>query len=239
MLSDRRQRVLAALIEEYVARAMPIGSRTLTERYRFGVSPATIRNELSALEEDGYISQPHTSAGRIPTDFGYRTFVDNLVESGEIGEDSTAAEALKALKEQATELDDLLEKTSAALSRFTDCLSVVAPPDFSHPRRLGIMSLMRQPEFAYTEALLPIMQVLEDDTVLLHVLDSTAPEGLDPQVRIGRENETENLSGVSVVACRYGYGPDGGIVAVIGPTRMDYTKALAAVRLASKTLGNE
>ena len=101
------------------------------------------------------------------------------------------------------------------------------------------MSLMRQPEFAYTEALLPIMQVLEDDTVLLHVLDSTAPEGLDPQVRIGRENETENLSGVSVVACRYGYGPDGGIVAVIGPTRMDYTKALAAVRLASKTLGNE
>ena len=239
MLSDRRQRVLAALIEEYVARAMPIGSRTLTERYRFGVSPATIRNELSALEEDGYISQPHTSAGRIPTDFGYRTFVDNLVESGEIGEDNTAAEALKTLKEQATELDDLLEKTSAALSRFTDCLSIVAPPDLSHPRRLGIMSLMRQPEFAYTEALLPIMQVLEDDTVLLHVLDSTASDGLDPNVRIGRENETEQLSGVSVVACRYGYGPDGGIVAVIGPTRMDYTKALAAVRLASKTLGNE
>ena len=81
MLSDRRQRVLAALIEEYVAQALPVGSRTLTERYRLGVSPATVRNELSYLEENGYISQPHTSAGRIPTDFGYRAFVDNLLES--------------------------------------------------------------------------------------------------------------------------------------------------------------
>ena len=128
MLSDRRQRVLAALIEEYVARAMPVGSRTLTERYRFGVSPATIRNELSALEEEGYISQPHTSAGRIPTDFGYRTFVDGIIESGAISEDSEDAEALGNLRQSAKELDDLLQKTSAALARFTDCLSIVAGP---------------------------------------------------------------------------------------------------------------
>ena len=82
MLSDRRQRVLAALIEEYVARALPVGSRTLTERYQLGVSPATVRNELSVLEDGGYIAQPHTSAGRIPTDAGYRAFVDNLLVSG-------------------------------------------------------------------------------------------------------------------------------------------------------------
>lgn len=239
MLSDRRQRVLAALIEEYVARALPVGSRTLTERYRFGVSPATIRNELSALEEEGYISQPHTSAGRIPTDFGYRTFVDDLIESGDIGTDDEADEAIGRLRESAQELDDLLDRTSKALSRFTDCLSVVTPPGYAHPSRTGIMSLMRQPEFAYTETLLPVMQVLEDDTILLHVLDSTAPSSDGPQVRIGSENETEQLSGVSVVACRYGIGPNGGIVAVIGPTRMDYTKALAAVRIASKTLGDD
>ncbi len=240
MLSDRRQRVLAALIEEYVARALPVGSRTLTERYRFGVSPATIRNELSALEEEGYISQPHTSAGRIPTDFGYRTFVDDLVESGALASDEQADEAIGRLRESAAELDDLLDRTSRALSQFTDCLSVVTPPGVSHPSRTGIMSLMRQPEFAYTETLLPIMQVLEDDTVLLHVLDATAPaDDEGPQVRIGAENEAEQLSGVSVVACRYGIGPEGGIVAVIGPTRMNYTKALAAVRIASKTLGDE
>ena len=239
MLSDRRQRVLSALVEEYVARAMPVGSRTLTEHYGLGVSPATVRNELSALEEDGYISQPHTSAGRIPTDFGYRTFVDDLVESGALAEDGEAAEKLENLRQCAKELDDLLERTSKALSEFTDCLSVVTPPGYAHPRRLGIMTLMRQPEFAYTESLLPIMQVLEDDTVLLHVLDATATDEEDPQVRIGTENETTQLSGVSVVACRYGVGVNGGIVAVIGPTRMDYTKALTAVRIASRTLGEE
>lgn len=239
MLSDRRQRVLAALIEEYVARALPVGSRTLTERYRFGVSPATIRNELSALEDEGYIKQPHTSAGRVPTDFGYRTFVNDLIESGAIAQDERAGEAIGRLKETARELDDLLDRTSKALSQFTDCLSVVTPPGYAHPARTGIMSLMRQPEFMYTETLLPIMQVLEDDTVLLHVLDTTASSDDGPKVRIGSENEAEQLSGVSVVACRYGIGPDGGIVAVIGPTRMDYTKALAAVRIASMTLGNE
>ena len=243
MLSDRRQRVLAALIEEYVARALPVGSRTLTERYQFGVSPATIRNELSALEEEGYISQPHTSAGRVPTDYGYRTFVDRLIESGGAagagGEADVDADELGKLREQASELDNLLEKTSAALAKFTDCLSVVAGPEQPHPARLGIMSLMRQPEFAYTEALLPIMQVLEDDTVLLHVLDTTAPAPYEPQVRIGSENDAEQLSGVSVVACRYGCDADGGIVAVIGPTRMNYNKALTAVRLASKALGQD
>ena len=239
MLSDRRQKVLAALIEEYVARALPVGSRTLTERYRFGVSPATIRNELSALEDEGYISQPHTSAGRVPTDFGYRTFVDDLIESGAAGNIDPAGDEIARLRETARELDDLLERTSKAISQFTDCLSVVTPPGYAHPSTTGILSLMRQPEFAYTENLLPIMQVLEDDTVLLHVLDATVPQSDGPQVRIGKENEAEQLSGVSVVACRYGIGADGGIVAVIGPTRMNYTKALAAVRIASEALGDE
>ena len=230
---------MAALIEEYVARALPVGSRTLTERYGLGVSPATIRNELSALEDEGYIKQPHTSAGRVPTDYGYRTFVDDLIDTQALSDDPDAVEKIEKLKQTASEIDDLLERTSRALSEFTDCLSVVTPPGYAHPRRLGIMSLMRQPEFVQTESLLPIMQVLEDDTVLLHVLDSTAASDDAPHVRIGKENETEQLSGVSVVACRYGVGPDGGIVAVIGPTRMDYTKALAAVRVASRTLGEE
>jgi len=229
---------LAALIEEYVARALPVGSRTIAEHYDLGVSSATVRNDLSALEEEGYISQPHTSAGRVPTDHGYRAFVDELVESGVLDEDEKATETIESLKQSASELDDLLERTSKALSQFTDCLSVVTPPDLTHPRRLGILSLMRQPEFTYTEALLPVMQVLEDDTVLLHVLDSTASDD-SPQVRIGKENESEQLSGVSVVACRYGIGADGGIVAIIGPTRMNYTKALTAVRIASRTLSDE
>ena len=100
-------------------------------------------------------------------------------------------------------------------------------------------SLMRKPEFASSLALLPVMQVLEDDTVLLEVLDATAPHDESTGVRIGSENVTEYLSGVSVVASRYGRGEGEGIVAVIGPTRMDYSKVYNAVRLASRALGED
>ena len=239
MLSDRRQRVLAALIEEYVACAMPVGSRTLTERYELGVSSATVRNELSMLEDEGYISQPHTSAGRVPTDHGYRAFVDNLVKTGAISDDPTTQQALENLRQSARELDDLLERTSNELAHLTECLTIVAPNAFERPRSTGISSLMRQPEFAYTQSLIPIMQVLEDDTVLFQVLDATAQSSGTPRVRIGSENETEELSGVSVVASRFGRGDEEGIVAVIGPTRMDYSRVLKAVRMASKTLTEE
>lgn len=239
MLSNRRQRVLAALIEEYVARALPVGSRTLTERYELGVSPATIRNELSALEYEGYLSQPHTSAGRIPTDIGYRAFVDDLIASGAIKDDEQSREAVVQLRNSARELDELFVQTSSALARLTDCLSIVMPQDVSRTRRTGMSSLMRKPEFASSAALLPIMQVLEDDVVLLHILDSSAAVDDTPSVHIGSENESEQLAGVSVVASRYGTGDSAGIVAVIGPTRMDYSKVLQAVRIASKALGED
>lgn len=126
MLSDRRQIVLRALIEEYIARALPVGSRTLVERYNLGISSATVRNELSLLEEMGYLAQPHTSAGRIPTDFGYRAFVDELLSESDPdnGEDALARE----LRESASDLDDLMDRTSQALARFTDCMTLLVPP---------------------------------------------------------------------------------------------------------------
>ena len=79
MLNERRRRVLQALVEEYIDSAQPVGSKTLVDRYELGCSPATVRNELSILEETGFVFQPHVSAGRIPTDTGYRTFVDDLL----------------------------------------------------------------------------------------------------------------------------------------------------------------
>ena len=87
MLNDRRRRVLQALVEEYIASATPVGSQTLVSRYELGCSPATVRNELSILEETGFVVQPHVSAGRLPTDSGYRSFVDDLLVNGAPGYD--------------------------------------------------------------------------------------------------------------------------------------------------------
>ncbi|MBQ9068558.1 MAG: heat-inducible transcription repressor HrcA [Eggerthellaceae bacterium] len=338
MLSDRRQRVLAALIEEYVHHALPVGSRTLVENYHLGVSSATVRNELSVLEEAGYITQPHTSAGRIPTDFGYRSFVDDLFAS-ELGEgedaDDQARNAVEQARSAASEVDDLLQQTTAALARLTECLSIVVPPsslslqvrqvsfvsmtpyrvllvvvtengqvlnrtcDFAeevspddlgmaqqavnnlivgksladmraeidgglnqqlqnplvkimlgevlsclqgreagHAHRLGLSTLLQQPEFQHAKALVPVLQSLEDDTVLFELLDSVQGEG-KTVVRIGHENENELLSGVSVVASQFGNGSATGVVAVIGPTRMNYAQVIRAVRAARETLDSD
>ena len=78
MLEERRLAVLRAIVEDYVSTHEPVGSKALVERHHLGVSPATIRNDMAALEDEGFIAQPHTSAGRVPTDRGYRLFVDRL-----------------------------------------------------------------------------------------------------------------------------------------------------------------
>ena len=329
MLSDRRQIVLRALIEEYIARALPVGSRTLVERYNLGISSATVRNELSLLEEMGYLAQPHTSAGRIPTDFGYRAFVDELLSESDPdnGEDALARE----LRESASDLDDLMDRTSQALARFTDCMTLLVPPrilsvdirlvnlvlltpqrlltvivtedgqvfdrqmdlprDYSqdeigktqealnnilvgtslsstsgelplgasgvhddlfrmvmaeilaclkdqnaikaHP--LGISHLLGKPEFSDSSCLMPVLEELEGDTMLLRVFNDAAASE-EPVVRIGHENDSEALSSVSLIANRFGEAKHSGLILIVGPTRMDYSQVLKAVRAARNVL---
>ncbi len=120
-----------------------------------------------------------------------------------------------------------------------EVLSCLQESELSRTHRLGVSSLLTKPEFSQSQALLPVMQVLEDDTVLLHILDDAARQGAGvPSVRIGRENPAAELAGVSVVASRYGRGAAAGVVAVVGPTRMDYSKVIQAVRIASAALGD-
>lgn len=247
MLSDRRQRILRALIEEYVSHAMPVGSKTIAEQYDLGVSSATVRNELSALEEAGYITQPHTSAGRVPTDAGYREFVDDLLAEDRI--QSRVRDDMAAhMRASADALDGLMRQVSEELTRLTDCLSIVGCMDadageaevsLARKERLGLSSLMRKPEFQESSSLLPLMEILEDDTVYFKAFDeaSTSSDGF--AVRIGRENEDSSLVCVSVVAGVYGYGDARGVVAVIGPRRMDYGNVIGAVRAAQSILSTD
>ena len=247
MLSDRRQRILRALIEEYVSHAMPVGSKTIAEQYDLGVSSATVRNELSALEEAGYITQPHTSAGRVPTDAGYREFVDDLLAEDRL-QSSVRADMAARMRASADALDNLMRQVSEELTRLTDCLSIVGcmGPDcgeaevaLARKERLGLSSLMRKPEFQESSSLLPLMEILEDGTVYFKAFDeaSSATDGF--AVRIGRENEDSSLVCVSVVAGVYGYGDARGVVAVIGPRRMDYGNVIGAVRAAQSILSTD
>ena len=126
MLEDRRLAVLRAIVEDYVATHEPVGSKALVERHNLGVSPATIRNDMAALEEEGFIAQPHTSAGRIPTDLGYRLFVDRLSTVKPL----SAAErrAIERFLDDAVDLDDVMVRTVRLLAQVTQQVAMVQYP---------------------------------------------------------------------------------------------------------------
>ena len=126
MSEDRKLDVLRAIVEDYVATREPVGSRALVERHGLGVSPATIRNDMAALEEGGFIVQPHTSAGRVPTDKGYRLFVDRLSAVKPLsGAETRAIEDFLA---RAVDLDDVVDRAVRLLAQLTQQVAVVQYP---------------------------------------------------------------------------------------------------------------
>ncbi|WP_030145215.1 heat-inducible transcriptional repressor HrcA [Spirillospora albida] len=129
MLDDRKLAVLRAIVEDYVSTNEPVGSKALTDRHNLGVSPATIRNDMAVLEEQGYIAQPHTSAGRVPTDKGYRLFVDRLstIKPLSVAE----RRAIETFLTGAFDLDDVVSRTVRLLAQLTRQVAVVQYPSLS------------------------------------------------------------------------------------------------------------
>ncbi|OIJ25463.1 heat-inducible transcriptional repressor HrcA [Nocardioides luteus] len=141
MQNERRLSVLRAIVEDYVKTEEPVGSKALVERHGLGVSPATVRNDMAALEEEGYITAPHTSAGRVPTDKGYRLFVDRLTTVKPM----TAAEkrAIAGFLDGAVDLDDVVSRSTRLLSQLTRQVAVVQYPTLSRStvRHVELVSL--------------------------------------------------------------------------------------------------
>ena len=123
---DRRFEVLRAIVSDYVATREPVGSKSLVERHQLGVSPATIRNDMAVLEDEGYIAQPHTSAGRIPTDKGYRLFVDRLSQVKPLS--AGERRAIQSFLSEAVDLDDVLRRSVRLLAQLTSQVAVVQYP---------------------------------------------------------------------------------------------------------------
>ncbi len=130
VLDDRKLKVLYAIINSYVDSAEPIGSRTISKKYDLGVSSATIRNEMSDLEDLGYLSKPHSSAGRVPSDKGYRLYVNELLKLKASGNEdiNLNQKFMESLIKEANELDELIENAAKMLSSITSYTSVVASP---------------------------------------------------------------------------------------------------------------
>ena len=132
MLEERRLAVLRAIVEDYVSTHEPVGSKALVERHSLGVSPATIRNDMAALEEEGFIAQPHTSAGRVPTDRGYRLFVDRLSSVKPLS--PAERRAIHHFLDEAVDLDDVMVRTVRLLAQITKQVALVQYPSLQRSR---------------------------------------------------------------------------------------------------------
>jgi len=126
-MDERKRKILKAIVQDYIATAEPVGSRTISKKFDFGVSPATIRNEMSDLEEMGFIEQPHTSSGRIPSDLGYRYFVDCLMDPQVINEEEKKSINLE-ITNRLDEVKEVIEYTGKLISQITNLTSLVLGP---------------------------------------------------------------------------------------------------------------
>ena len=334
-LSDRERQVLLSIIEQHVLTALPVGSRTLSKSGELNLSPASIRNVMSDLEERGLIGHPHTSAGRIPTDLGYRYYVNSLMEGITISEDERSLIERQFEQSLPSAIEELVRKSSHILSKISHQLAIVSAPtlgrgilhrlelvqvasdkimvilsiksgivksiilqihtdvnrrqleDISNllnerlggltlqeiretfadrlrdagadddsiirlfvesserlfSERLendgvcidGMQSITQQPEFGNPERMRSFIELVENQNVIVHVLDSLGG-GSALTIRIGEENNDLLLSDYSIIASPYRFGQLSGTISIVGPKRMDYPRMIAIVDYLAKLI---
>lgn len=164
-MNERKKKILVAIIQDYIQTAEPVGSRTISRKYNLGVSPATIRNEMADLEDLGLIEQPHTSAGRIPSDLGYRYYVDYLMEPEQLTP-SQEELILRSYENKSQEIGKILVKTGQLMSQLTNYTSIVMAPRRGKPSKIKHIQLI---SMAPTQAMLIV--VLDNGSVHHQVID--------------------------------------------------------------------
>lgn len=232
----RQQKILEAIIEAFIQDALPVGSKHLSQNYDFKLSPATIRNEMAKLEKEGYIEQPHTSAGRVPTSRAYRMLVDQMKQ-----EKKMVVKAMKDLqvarkKYHLQKAKEKLYETVSVLSEVTQNISFATLPDKRGFFYFGISNILKKPEFmANPEKSTQVVEILENSLRdVISELDMT-DEGA---VYIGEENLLPQFQSCSLLAFPYSYQGFHGVIGLLGPTRMDYAYNLAALKAAVQLIVN-
>ena len=202
------------------------------------LSPATIRNEMADLEELGFIIQPHTSAGRIPTDLGYRFYVDHLMKSRQltIKEEEVVREGLSTVK---IDIEEAMHQTLKVLSHLVEYASLVATIDNkTRVYSSGFANMLKQPEFCDINYTRQVMETLEKEDLMAEMFKEYTTTG-GVTIRIGSENSFKEVKHCSVVMSSYeAKNVAAGGLGVIGPTRMGYAKTAGILEYLSRRLEN-
>ena len=233
-LEQRRYRILEAIVEAYVSSASPVGSELIAKRMRSALSPATIRNEMQVLGDQGFIEQPHISAGRIPTAIGYRAYVQEFMKPS--AQEKKVRQKFESLREQYFHRKDQ-ERAYEAVALLSHMIPNVAFATVPHKQRvyfLGLAHALRQQEFLSNPALASgVVEVLEER--LTEVLDGIK---IDNQVRyyIGDEHVLPQIQSCSLMVTGYNLRGHTGVIGILGHMRMDYAYNAVALELVADLL---
>lgn len=229
MLTPRQEKILQAIVEQYAEVASPVGSSLLAKAFK--VSSATIRAEMAELERQDFITHPHTSAGRIPTDKGYRYYVNNLAEASSSEADSRAEKALTTRVNHGGIPERTIRNAVDTLVELTHNLAIATIGDQLYMS--GLSNLFGQPEFIQPGQVQEVARLL--DNLEPWLKEAALNEPLS--VYIGRENPIGRSAGCSLIISRF-RSPysDQSYIGVLGPTRQSYRDVMSLVQRAGQTL---
>lgn len=236
-LTERQKEILAELIKEYVKRAEPVSSNFLVAKCGFDCSPATIRAEMFNLEREGYLAQPHTSAGRIPTDKAYRYFVDHLLKDREDPLPEKDRKAIdKTIENTPKNPHAMSANLAKTMANLTDNFAISGIQDTGEFYRMGFTNLFELPEFAQAEDIFGLGSIFDQFESYFEDIFNHWPEE-EIAVYIGRENPSRDSTNETVLMARYAL-PQGyeGVSALIGPMRMAYDHNMAILKYIAKKM---
>lgn len=228
-LSARQIQILKLLIDEYIETAEPVGSEALDKKYNLGVSPATIRNEMSSLIKSGFLKQIHTSSGRVPTPKAMKLYIDQLMEEKQM----SLAEEVKAKEDVGKgkgDIDRIMDEATHALARQTGNMALAAVDTYNKIWHAGYANVFANPEFAdmmLCESLFSMIDEVERmNDLMFHRLNPSSI--LD--VMFGEELSWPNLSPVSIVTTHFNVYGKKGALGVVGPARLSYPRVVPVLK---------
>lgn len=227
-ITARQTRILKALIDEYIETAEPVGSETLDKKYNFGISPATIRNEMVALTDLNYLKQPHTSSGRIPTPMAMKFYIDQLMEEKQM----SLTDEVKVKEEvwdARDDLNDLMREAVHALAQRTHALAV-ATTDTGRMWHSGYANVFLHPEFADMQLSANLFTLLDEVKRLQDLFFGTMTGAAPVEVVFGQDVGWRDLSRIGVVGTRFSVNGRECAIGVVGPDRLQYPTVIPMVR---------
>lgn len=231
IMESRQQQLLQFIIEEYIKTAQPVGSSLIAEKYMTDISSPTVRNEMQELERQGYIRAPHTSAGRIPTEKGYRFYIENILANKELS--AKRQETLSEIVKDSGQLEDGVKFLAKKIAELANEAVLIAfsPNNVYHT---GLSNVFSKPEFMSHDLVLSLSQVFDHlDEAMAQVRTDSEDE---VSILLGSENPFGDECG-SIVAT-FEFNNQRAMIGILGPMRMDYGNNIAFVKFIKKLLEN-